>query len=110
LLGWLERLGNIFFYKFSRPTGRPNQTHIQRVPETFTPYSGSSSSSGANVTNEGSCISMPLYAFMVCTGTIVPFTFYLELNSVRVSGSAHLNQKQEMFVCNLTRLVVHSAS
>jgi len=52
---------------------------------------------------------MPLYAFMACKGAILPFTFLPELNSVRESGSAHLNRKQKIFVRNLTGLV-HPAS
>ena len=35
--GFLQWLGIFVFYKHSRPTVRPNQTHIQKVPETSTP-------------------------------------------------------------------------
>ena len=75
LLGWLQWPGIFVFYKSSRPTVMPNQTQIERVTETSTPYRDGAPPFGVYVKNEGSCISTPLYAFITFTGTILPFTF-----------------------------------
>ena len=97
----------LFFYKRSGPTVGPNQTHIQRVPETSAPSSGGSSPSGAKVTNGVVSPRLYMHSFPARV-RMYHLPFYLDLNSVIGSGSAHLNQKQEIFVCKLTRLV-HSA-
>jgi hypothetical protein len=107
LLGWLQGLGNFFSINPLDQLGGPTRLifkEYQKLPRMAAHLYLVPKSRMKGVVSP--CLYMLSWRARV---QLYPLPFYLELNSVRESGSARLNQKQEIFVCNLTRLF-HSAS